>query len=260
MSVFKGSLTLGGSQNFLGARWVTASLGLVPHRYKASFALWLLSLSPHYFYANDRQAEARRNSESRQQLVRDLMSNLLHPAMHLIDYGCGPGYMARAVASSVARVEAVDLSPGVIACARILNYAPNIEYETVAEFSLRRDSADMAFSFAVVQHLTDDRLRVALSLLRLRLKSGGELILHFAKPENGFRTASEWHQDKTLRGRVRMRLALHCFGRSYGEMERLLDETGFDVLEISPLQHKTSADHDIASEHWVRAVARDGPV
>jgi cyclopropane fatty-acyl-phospholipid synthase-like methyltransferase len=228
----------------------------MPESYKTPFALWLLSLSPHYFFTSDRQAEARRNRESRRQLAGDLLSNVLHPGMRVIDYGCGPGYMARAVASSVARVEAVDLSSGVIACARILNFAPNVEYETVAEFSQRKERADMAYSFAVAQHLTDDRLRVALSLLRHRLRSGGDLILHFAKPEEGFRTASEWDQDKTLRGRARMQLALHCFGRSYEEMERLLDETGFDVLEIAPLLERTSGDPDIASQHWVKAVAR----
>jgi len=114
--------------------------------------------------------------------------------MHVIDYGCGPGYMARAVAPLVASVEAVDLSPGALACARILNSAPNIVYETVTDFGQRDLSADMAYSFAVVQHLTDEQVRIALSLLHRRLRSNGHLILHFARPDNGFKTASEWQQ------------------------------------------------------------------
>jgi len=228
----------------------------MPQRYKESFALWLLSLSPHYFYARDRQAESRRNNDSRRLLVKDLLSDLLNPEMHVIDYGCGPGYMARAVAPLVASVEAVDLSPGALACARILNSAPNIVYETVTDFGQRDLSADMAYSFAVVQHLTDEQVRIALSLLHRRLRSNGHLILHFARPDNGFKTASEWQQDRSIRGQLRLQLALHCFGRSYEEMERLLDETGFDVLEIGPLLGRTSGDHDIASEHWVKAAAR----
>jgi cyclopropane fatty-acyl-phospholipid synthase-like methyltransferase len=255
-SVVKGSLTLGGSQNFLGAPWVTASLRLTPSSYKTPVALWLLSLSPHYFYASDRQAEARRNSESRRQLAQDLLFDMLRPDMHVIDYGCGPGYMAYAVAANVAGVEAVDVSPGVLACARVLNSARNIEYETVMQFGQGRLVADVAYSFAVVQHLTDEGVRVALSLLRRRLRSRGLLLLHFATPDDGFRTASEWEQDRTVRGRLRMRLALHCFGRSYEEMQRLLDEAGFEVMEIGPLRERTSADPDIASEHWVKAIAR----
>lgn len=50
----------------------------------------------------------------------------------------------------------VDISLGVLACAEVLNAAPNITYETPADATRRTDIVDLAYSCAVVQHLMDD--------------------------------------------------------------------------------------------------------
>jgi len=119
----------GRSQNFLGAPWVPIALRMTPTSHRVGMAIWLLSLSPHYIYAKDRDAEAERNRRSRAQLTNDLLLPHLRPGMRVIDYGCGAGYMASAVSRFVETVEAVDL-PGVLACARVLNGQPSVIYET----------------------------------------------------------------------------------------------------------------------------------
>jgi hypothetical protein len=53
--------TWGGSQNFLGARWVERIIDSAPARSRERVALHFLSLSPHYFYAGDVRAEDSRN-------------------------------------------------------------------------------------------------------------------------------------------------------------------------------------------------------
>jgi SAM-dependent methyltransferase len=114
-----GRATWGSNQNFLGARWVAALVDKTPERMRERAALRVLSLSPHYFYARDLQAEAERNRASRRALVDGLIAPYLGPDIRVIDYGCGPGYMAREVAERVGHVDAVDISPGVLACASL---------------------------------------------------------------------------------------------------------------------------------------------
>lgn len=247
------TLTSGGTQNFLGAPWVEPLLRVVPARKREEAALFLLSLSPHYFYA-DRHVEAERNRISREVLVRDLLLEHLDSSMTVLDLGCGPGYMAAAVALQVHAVEAVDVSEGVLACARILNGAHNITYETPAQAIGRPDQVDLVYSFAVVQHLSDAALREVLGLLRKRLRPSGKLLIHFAKPTNGWRTEDKWRSDSTLKARVRLRFGLNCFGRSESSVCDLVSESGFTDPQVMPLTDKTASDDDIASQHLLIAV------
>jgi len=50
--------TWGGSQNFLGARWIERVVDGVPESARERVALRFLALSPHYFYDRDLAAEA----------------------------------------------------------------------------------------------------------------------------------------------------------------------------------------------------------
>jgi hypothetical protein len=57
-------------------------------------ALRLLSVSPHYFYGPDVRVEDARNRESRQALADTLVLPYLTSDTRVLDYGCGPGYLA----------------------------------------------------------------------------------------------------------------------------------------------------------------------
>jgi SAM-dependent methyltransferase len=183
-------------------------------------------------------------------LVRDILIPYLHPTDLVLDYGCGPGYMAAAVAPFVRRVEAIDISKGVLACAHVLNGASNIDYETPQSAEARDEGVDLAYSFAVIQHLTDEALGRSLALLRRRVRRGGVLLIHFPVPNDKWRTEGEWKADQSITGRAKLRFGLNCFGRTEDQIVDLVVNAGFQRPHTIPLAALTVADPDIAGE-WL---------
>ncbi len=109
--------------------------------------------------------------------VRDVLEPYLAPEQDLLDVGCGPGYLARAVAGRVWSVEAVDLSRGVLACARVLNHAVNIDYRTPREFFGSGRRVDIAVSLTLATQLDDEDLSALLTSVWTSLRPGGCLVL-----------------------------------------------------------------------------------
>jgi SAM-dependent methyltransferase len=245
-----------GKQNFLGARWAARVVDGSPSLIKERVALRLLSLSPHYFYDRDIGAEVNRNRRSRQDLADALVGPHLTSEARILDYGCGPGYMACAVAERVRQVYAVDISSGVLACARALNTRSNITYLTPDQLGKRAGEVDLAYSFAVVQHLPTEVLVHVLELLARTIRKGGLLLVHFAEPgQSGWRTEDEWTGDRSLLGRARLRYGLNCFGRSIDEMTALTQAAGFSDVEVQSLSQNNSISvkDDICSQQLLTA-------
>src|ERR1700744_2209612 len=178
----------GGSQNFLGARWVERMVTSAPAPAREQGALRFLSLSPHYFYDRDIDAEHKRNRETRQILAGELIAPHVTSRSRVLDYGCGPGYLAAAVAEKAAHVDAVDISRGVLACARELNGRPNIDYRTPDEFRASGGPGGVAYSFAMVQHLSTQVLEQVLAQLAAAVRPGVVLLLSVATAKHGYRT------------------------------------------------------------------------
>lgn len=246
--------TWGGTQNFLGARWVAHLVKYAPARIQGRAALWLLSLSPHYFYDRDIHAEAERNRRSRKVLAETLVAPHVTPLARVLDYGCGPGYMARAIADVAHHVDAVDISRGVLECAKVLNGCPNITYMRPDELD-GRPKADLAYSFAVAQHLPTESLVGMLRRLADQISSGGILLLHFAVPgQQGWRTETDV-EGASFSGRLKLQYGLRCIGRTADEMERLVAVSGFSDIVIRPLRGTLSVpvDDDIANQHLLSA-------
>lgn len=141
LDVVKWGLTLGKEpQNFLGARWIQAFLKRVSESRKHLWALRILSLSPHYFLdrdnpeyrgmSNDDYLKATFESltKSREGIYEKILEPYLKESFIVLDYGCGPGFLAKATAPHVKKIYAVDISAGALACAKIINSAENIEY------------------------------------------------------------------------------------------------------------------------------------
>jgi SAM-dependent methyltransferase len=248
--------TCNGSQNFLGARWVEGLVGGSPAAMRKMVALRLLSLSPHYFYSKDIQAEAERNRISRHALADALIAPHLTTMARVLDYGCGPGYMASAIATKVAHVDAVDISRGVLACAKALNSHPKITYLTPEQLIKRTGKVDLAYSFAVVQHLQDRILAEVLNLLANKIRPGGTLLIHFAEPgQGGWRSEVEWRADHSAVNKAKLRYGLNCFGRSADEMADLVLSSGFGNVQVTPLtgQIVVAGDDDVTSQHLLFA-------
>ena len=249
-------VTWGGSQNFLGARWVERLVDNTPAKVRERVALRLLSLSPHYFYNRDIRSEDDRNRQSRRALADTLIAPYLKKTMTVLDYGCGPGYMAYAVADKADHVYAVDISKGVLACAKVLNGQPNITFLTPAEARHGVEAVDLAYSFAVVQHLRTEILLDVLGLIADRLRQDGVLLLHFAESgKGGWRTEMEWAVDKSVVGRAKLRYGLNSFGRSADEMKSIVSSCGFTDVLVQSLSGSISipGDDDIAHQHLLIA-------
>ncbi len=245
------AMAAAGAQNFLGARWVPAILAVTPVRRRPQMALRLLALSPHYFQPGerDRDAAAERNRRSRQTLAQDLLGRYLRTDDDVLDVGCGPGYLAAAVAPRVHAVTALDVSRGVLACARVLNPAPNLEYLTVEEFRRTGRDVDVVYSIAVVQHLTDEVFARALRDWHAALRPGGRLLVHVVVDDPAWRTEAQWRAERGLAGRAKMRFALNCFGRSSEQVRRIATDAGFGELDLVPLSAMVDVDDDVVGQH-----------
>jgi len=269
-SLVKWGLTLGsGSQNFLGAPWIERSLDKTPAENRRAKALHILSLSPHYFIDGDNPAYAGMSKEqyldaafdvyktSREKLMDQLLAGRLNADDVVLDYGCGPGFLARAVAANVKKVYAADISSGALACARILNPGENLEYISATDEGLAAvadGSIDAVISFAVIQHIGDAIYDLILANCMRKLKPGGRVILGIQLLEPGWKTEAEWLNDRSIKGRLKFKYGLHCFGRTPEEHLAMAAKHGFVDGRIESVADVVAEKFDdICSQHLMTA-------
>jgi SAM-dependent methyltransferase len=273
IDVIKWGATLGrGEQNFLGARWVRTVLKNAPASKRREYALKVLSLSPHYFldaddpkykdYSKEEYLEAafRTGREGRQRIYDEILSQSLRPDDVVIDYGCGPGFLARVRARHVKKVYALDISPGVLECARILNDASNLEYVIADADGLAAvpdGGVDAVVSIAMVQHLTDEIFDLVLNNCARKLRPGGRLVMHVHLLEDGWKSESDWKADRSVKGKIKYKYGLHCFGRTAEDLTSTVADNGFESVDIRPISDIVSERFDdICSEHLLTAVRK----
>lgn len=272
LKMAKWGATLGDApQSFLGAGWIPRLLGRVSDKKKRLWALRILALSPHYFFnsedasfrtlseADYLEAEYREGVISRQRIFDKILAQRLTTEDVVIDYGCGPGFLAKIVAESVRRVYAFDISDGALACARVINPAPNLEYLKADESGLASvddSSVDAVVSFAMVQHVTDSILSKIVSIWAKKLKSGGRIYVHIQLLNEEWRAENEWRDDTSIKGKLKFRYGLHCFGRSESAIEAMLKENGFERIEFRPMSSFLDEPRtdDVWPQHFVSAV------
>ncbi len=243
----KWGLTLGKEpQNFLGAKWIGKFLAKVPEKNRRLWALRFVSMSPHYFitelpeYRNMSNAEVLEASfesvrESRINIVEKLLKAHLEKDFTVLDYGCGPGFIAKVASDFVKKIYAIDISSGAIACAKIINAAENIEYLQANDEGLSQipdESVDAVYSYAVVQHLTDKVLNLVLANCRRKLKKGGKLLLHIQLPNDIWKSEADWEKDNSLKGKLKYNYGLHCFGRTEERYCEIVGQHGFGDFQL----------------------------
>ncbi|NNC99710.1 MAG: class I SAM-dependent methyltransferase [Gammaproteobacteria bacterium] len=266
------SMVLKGKENqsFVGAPWVAALLRATPRKFKRTLSLAVLSQSPHYFYRhlsdthqNMRfrqflESEFNRNRESRSKIMKLILAPYLNPESVVVDYGCGPGFLANAVSSRVRQVLAVDVSQGVLQCARNLNQQENISYLHSSEVEhIAAESVDLVYSFAVIQHVTDEVFDAILEASFRILKANGQILLHVVvdQEQQGWRNERDWVAEKSISGRVKLKWGLNCFNRSGEEVKLRLRNHGFASINLQPIESicSESLDDDIYQQHLVTA-------
>jgi ubiquinone/menaquinone biosynthesis C-methylase UbiE len=206
--------------------------------------------------ASEIDAELERNRRSRGALVRDLVLPRVSASSVVLDYGCGPGWAAAAVADETRSVYGVDIARAILRCAEVLNQRPNVEYLQVVNgrvSGLHDSSIDFAYSLAVFQHLTRDACRRALSEIFRVTKPGSQVLLHVVLDHPGWRTETEWMADGSIAGRLRATFGLRCFTRDREEVVSLVRGAGFDHVEVTAASNLTDVEDDIRNEHVVTA-------
>jgi cyclopropane fatty-acyl-phospholipid synthase-like methyltransferase len=260
-------LLIAGSKNhaFLDRAWIPWLVRLTPRPLRQRLSLSLLGLSNHYwvyqwtdYYAPELRRgeilrhEFERNASSRQEICDKLLRRFVRPDMTVLDFGCGPGFLARLVSAHVKQVIATDVSRGVLACARVLNPAGNLTYVQNGLADLRRvadASIDLLYSIAVVQHLTKEQNRAFFKEFARVLKPNGTGAVHAnILPENAEKSP-RFDADTGNWISKRVKLRMDYFTPS--EVTRLLGEAGFSHVRITRIDTLTDIDDDIGNEHLV---------
>lgn len=261
------------NQSFIGATWVVTLLKVAPKRFKRRLALSVLSWSPHYFFRdiNDEyyripfkdflEREFERNKESREKIANLILARYLNTHQTVLDYGCGPGFLANAVSPRVARIFAVDVSRGVLECARILNGRDKTTYLHTTQLEHIKDgSIDLIYSFAVIQHVTDQVFNEILDTLYKALKDNGTVVIHVVVDQQGWRDESDWASNKSIKGKLKLKCGLNCFNRNRENIVRMFEEHDFSSVHLLPIDSLCSEDFDdICKQHLVTAVKRVSP-
>ena len=258
------ALTLGSQpQSFLGARWIRPSLRLLPSSKSTELALRYISMSPHYFYRTEKnahlelraflQSERDRNAQSRTAIIETVVLKYLQSDFVLLDYGCGPGFLAAAASRRAAKVYACDIADGILACAEILNGAANIEYRAIpasGKIPIADASIDLVYSFAVIQHVTDEVFEKILREWRRIVKPGGRVLCHIVLDDSGWKPEQEWRGDTSVNGKLKWYIGLHCFGRTRRNVEEQFVAAGLAFPEIVPISDfNLPYDDDICRQH-----------
>jgi SAM-dependent methyltransferase len=266
------ALTLGREeQSFLGARWIPVLLRRAPSLGKRRLALSVLSWSPHYFYRRPEyqyhglshseftEREFERNRITREKLARLVLGPHLDTSHAVLDYGCGAGFLVHHVSGVARTVYGVDVSQGVLECARVLNAMPNARFIHTSNMGDIADATiDLAYSIAVAQHITDSLLQQILETLRLKLKPHGKLLLHVVLDADGWRREETWREDSSLSGRLKLQYGLNCFSRSEPQIRQMLEAAGFGAIVIRPMSDFCPDPFDdVCTQHLVCARAAD---
>jgi len=264
----KAFLTIGADdQAFIGAKWLVILLGVAPNFLRRKLALRILAISPHYFYRSYNpaykdmptgkflEAEYERNRTSREKIINQILVPYLKPFDYVLDIGCGPGFLAKAVSKHVAKVYACDISQGVLKCAGIINGAGNIKYvhSSEAGFAQIPDSSlDLAYSFAVIQHVKESVIKSLFMSVGKKIRPGGRCVFQVQLDDGKWAQEKELAGDKSVTGRLRLKYGLNFFPRSEKFFRELAVQSGFALVSVRPLSELMSDSFDdIYHQHLI---------
>ncbi|MHC5675365.1 class I SAM-dependent methyltransferase [Nostoc sp.] len=231
-------------QKFIGAFYIPFLFQLVPWNYRKSLALNLIAISPHYFghfYPTNQipsrsaflETEHQRLASSRQHLIDTKVKPYVTPDMTVLDHGCGPGYLANAVSPYCIQVIAVDISSGVIACAKAINAQPNITYLTETGNTLtklERSSINLIYSFAVMLHVKDEVCQALLKEFFQLLKPQGKVICEFVVAED--LAVDPLKEANSIFNNVKDKYTLWVVGRPLEQIKQFIQDAGFELLAL----------------------------
>lgn len=243
-----------GRQAFLHHRWIGWLLRVAPRRRRRALALRILSLSPHYFiyqwerYPSDwsrrriLEAESERNRRSRSQIAEQILTPMIGEHATVLDFGCGPGYLAGQVQALAREVVAMDVSSGTLACARVLNPGPSYRLNEDGRLPVADATIDVVYAIAVFQHLDPAQWPAYFAEFARVLRPGGKGVCHVAIAD---RETAAYRPPGGLRGRYSLRFAEHS-GKA---VAAVLSDAGFGDVRIEPIAGAAGIDDDVGRQH-----------
>lgn len=228
------------SQTFLDAKWIRFLLKSSPKKLKKTVALNVLALSPHYFLGEKAEnkkdfllREYKRNLSSRQLLYQHVVANYISPESVVIDYGCGPGFLAKIVAAKARKLYALDISDGVLLCANTINHRENLSYLNVLKAganSIPDNSIDLIYTFAVLQHVSAKLVDDIFHLFYKKLKVNGKALIQVQLLDPDWKTEDEWIADSSLIGKFKYKYGLNCFSNTLSFYQEKLANNKLNFL------------------------------
>jgi ubiquinone/menaquinone biosynthesis C-methylase UbiE len=228
------------SQAFLDHRWIGTLLRISPKRRRRSLALRILSLSPHYFiyqwerYPADwsRQrvldAECERNVHSRRQIAEIILAPMIWSEATVLDFGCGPGFLAAQISALAGEVVGLDVSSGTLACAHVLNPGPTYRLNRAGRLPLQDETIDLVYSIAVFQHIDPAEWPAYFDDFARVLRPGARGVCHFAGDD---RAPATYIEPRGLRARYSQRFA----ERRSDQITAALSAAGFVEILVEPI-------------------------
>lgn len=232
-------------QTFLDAKWIRLLVKSTPQKYKKKVAVSILALSPHYFYQEKKDkknfllGEYKRNLRSRHFIFKYILSSHISPQSVVMDYGCGPGFLAKIVAGETKKVYALDISDGVLLCANTINHNDNLQYLNVFKNQadmIPDNSVDLIYSFAVLQHVSEDLIDGIFNLFFTKLKPNGKVLVQVQLQADGWKTEMEWKEDKTVAGKLKYKYGLHAFSNSVSFYKDKLERSKLNFVSLVELK------------------------
>jgi dolichol-phosphate mannosyltransferase len=158
------------------------------------------------------------------------------PQAELLHAGCGGGEVDTDIVR-YAKVTAVDISPNAVAKYRV-NHGARAECMVMDIFHLstlpRR--FDGLYNLGVMEHFEEDQLRQILSEFNRTLKPGGRVVL-FWPPVYGLSVIAlgiiHFVLNRVLRRNIQLHPPEPSKVRSRKQIQKLLDESGFDLQSFS---------------------------
>lgn len=114
------------------------------------------------------------------------------------DLGCGPGHVARYLSERGLNVIGVDLSPGMVAQAAVLNPGIPFRVGDMLALDVPDDSWAGIVAFYSIIHIPREQVVAALREMRRVLAPGASLLLAFHIGNETLHVAEMWEQTVTL--------------------------------------------------------------